>query len=170
MSSCKKQMFNRVWNYSYGVIQALAYSGDRHSKLACSAGVFWAAKTACSCSCCCSRYLWFYDSGRLGRVEIATLREPLGWVLTRPISSSLLEFQTGAFASKNIRAPAKKTPALQSYSKLTHKLNMSLNAILVFQCRYVFHVCFCFVLFFLLLGTNSMEWVSLWNIKWLMFI
>ena len=85
MSSCKKnQMFNRVCNYSYGVIQALAYSGDRHSKLACSAGVFWTAKTACSCSCCCSRYLWFYDSGRLGRVEVATLREPLGWVLTRP--------------------------------------------------------------------------------------
>ena len=75
MSSCKKnQMFNRVCNYSYGVIQALAYSGDRHSKLACSAGVFWTAKTACSCSCCCSRYLWFYNSGRLGRVEVATLR------------------------------------------------------------------------------------------------
>ena len=29
----------------------------------------------CSCSlCCCSRHLWFYDSGRLGRVEIVTLK------------------------------------------------------------------------------------------------
>ena len=28
----------------------------------------------CSCSWyCCSRHLWFYDSGRLGRVEIVTL-------------------------------------------------------------------------------------------------
>ena len=158
MSSCKKnQMFNRVCNYSYGVIQALAYSGDRHSKLACSAGVFWTAKTACSCSCCCSRYLWFYDSGRLGRVEVATLREPLGWVLTRPISSSLFESQTGAFANKNIRAPAKRTPVLQAYSKLTHKLNLSLNAILVFNVDTFFM--FVFVLF-----CSSYCWgLTLWN-------
>ena len=28
----------------------------------------------CSCSYCCSRHLWFYDRGRLGRVEVVTLR------------------------------------------------------------------------------------------------
>ena len=28
----------------------------------------------CSCSYCCSRHFWFYDSRRLGRVAIVTLR------------------------------------------------------------------------------------------------
>ena len=32
------------------------------------------AKIACLCSYCCYRHLWFYDSERLWRVEIATLR------------------------------------------------------------------------------------------------
>ena len=89
------------------------------------------AKIACLCSYCCYRHLWFYDSGRLWRVEIVTLRvgatvkegkgqgegrkkcgifsrispPPPPLTLTRPIFSSLLEFQQGAFASKNIRWP-----------------------------------------------------------------
>ena len=43
---------------------------------ACSAGVFWVIEwaKACSCSYCCSRHLWFYDRGRLGREEIVTVR------------------------------------------------------------------------------------------------
>ena len=31
-------------------------------------------RNSCLCSYCCSRHLWFYDSGRSGRVEIVTLR------------------------------------------------------------------------------------------------
>ena len=41
--------------------------------LACSAGVFWVGETLFVLVICCSRHLWFYDSGRLGRVQIVTL-------------------------------------------------------------------------------------------------
>ena len=44
------------------------------NSLACSAGIFLGWAKPCSCSWYCfSRHLWFYDSGRLGRVEIVTL-------------------------------------------------------------------------------------------------
>ena len=46
----------------------------------------------CSCSYCCSRHLWFYDSGRLGRVEIVTL--------TVGARAKEGKFQRGAFTSK----------------------------------------------------------------------
>ena len=42
-------------------------------RLACSAGVLWAAEAACLCSYCCNRPLC-YDGGRQGRVKIVTLR------------------------------------------------------------------------------------------------
>ena len=43
--------------------------------------------------------------------------------LTRPIFSSLLEFQHGAFADKSIRAPDEsKTPALQATMLFPFKL------------------------------------------------
>ena len=45
------------------------------------------------------------------RVKLVTLR--VGARATRPISSSLLEFLRGAFASKTF-ARLKKTPALQA--------------------------------------------------------
>ena len=41
--------------------------------------------------------------GKLRTLELFPPPPPLP--LTRPISTSLLEFQHGAFASKNIRAP-----------------------------------------------------------------
>ena len=82
-----------------------------------------------------SRHLWFYDRGRLGRVEIITLSvgvrakkgegegggedvfssfslPPLP--LTRPISSSLQEFQHGALVIKTVRSRPMKMPALQA--------------------------------------------------------
>ena len=80
----------------------------------------------CSCSYCCSRHLWFYDSGRLGRVEIVTLRvgvrakegkevflfslpTPFPLPLTRPISSSLREVSTWRFREqKHLRARRKR--------------------------------------------------------------
>ena len=89
----------------------------------------------CSCSkYCCSRHLWFYDRGRLGRVEIVTLTvgarakegkgggggekknlfslpAPSPLPLTRPISSSLREVSTWRFREQIARS--KKTPALQ---------------------------------------------------------
>ena len=35
---------------------------------------FGQSKAACLCSYCCSHHLWFYDRGRLGRVETAALQ------------------------------------------------------------------------------------------------
>ena len=61
---------------------------------------------ACSCSYCCSRHLWFYDRGRL--------------------ASSLREFQRGAFASKNIRAPEEN--AWSRMGPCTRKCTLSFNA------------------------------------------
>ena len=70
-----------------------------------------------------SRHLWFYDRGRLGRVEIVTLiPAPSPLPLTRPISSSLREFQHGAFAIKTIRARPMKTPALQATAFCSYQL------------------------------------------------
>ena len=75
--------------------------------LACSAGVFWAGESCLFiCSYCCNRHLC-YDRRRLGRVKIVTLRvgakakegkrggggEKTPLLLTRPIFSSLFEFQ-----------------------------------------------------------------------------
>ena len=51
-----------------------------------------------------------YDGGRLGRVEVVTLR--VG-PFDSPIFSLLFEFENGAFASKTFPRP-KKTPALQA--------------------------------------------------------
>ena len=51
-----------------------------------------------------------------GRVEkmLFFLTAPSPLPLTRPISSSLQEFQHGAFAIKTVRARPMKTPALQA--------------------------------------------------------
>ena len=113
---------------------------------------FGRAKAACLRSYCCNRHLWCYDGGRLGRVKIVTLRvgagakegqgegggEKLIWhflfslpaptplLLTRPIFSSLFEFQQGAFACKTFLRP-KKTPALQASDKRAHARNKSSN-------------------------------------------
>ena len=114
----KKKMFNRVRNYTYSLIQALVYItllcrrilGDDMKLLVCVRILV-------------ATIFWFYDRGRLERVGIATLR--LGWVLTRPISSSLLpEFQEGAFVNKNIRMTAKENAHTAGYinnSKLGNK-------------------------------------------------
>ena len=82
---------------------------------------------------CCGPHFWFYDRGRLGRVEIVTLRvgaraplkstplkaspPPSPLPLTRPISSSLREFQHGASRTKTFAHP-KKTPALQAINNI----------------------------------------------------
>ena len=77
--------------------------------------------------------IFFYDRGRLGRGEIVTLREPLGyplgtlWVgvrakegkrgggwLTRTISSPFREFQRGASRRAPFERP-KKTPTQQAW-------------------------------------------------------
>ena len=44
-----------------------------YSNLAGSAGVFWVGESLLIGSLRWSRHLWFYDRGRLGRVEIVTL-------------------------------------------------------------------------------------------------
>ena len=58
------------WNIYMNKVN-LTSQGDSKAgvSIACSG---W-AKAACLCSYCCSHHLWFYDRGRLGRVEIATL-------------------------------------------------------------------------------------------------
>ena len=45
--------------------------------LACSAGVFWVGESLLIGSLRWSLHLWFYDRGRLGRVEIVTLTSRL---------------------------------------------------------------------------------------------
>ena len=88
--------------------QAIAQMEEKN--VACSAGVFWVGESLLIGSLRWSRHLWFYDRGRLGRVEIVTLT----------ISSSLREFQHGAFAIKTIRARPMKTPALQAKKNDTY--------------------------------------------------
>ena len=83
---------------------------------------------ACSCSYCCSRHFWFYDRGRLGRVEILTLKNPQVplWVPlvrregARPHHRSLwlspfppLFGSTALLRAKTFARP-KKTPVLQA--------------------------------------------------------
>ena len=101
---------------------------------------FGQSKAACLYSYCCSHHLWFYDRGRLGRVETAALQvdtrakegkgegggekkilfflfslpAPSPFPLTRPISSSLREVSTWRFREQFVRS--KKTPALQASS------------------------------------------------------
>ena len=101
------------------------------------------AKAAFLCSCCCSCHLWFHDRGRLGRATLrvgARLKEgegegrekntlnspslsppPPPLPFTRPISSSLLEFQHGTFVTKTFVRP-KKTPALEANSLHKNKI------------------------------------------------
>ena len=105
--------------------------------LACSAGVFWAGE---SCLCC-NRHRC-YDTGRLGRVKIVTLRvgarakegkrggegekkifsslflPPTPLLLTRPHFLPSFRISTCAFASKTF-ARLKKTRALQATLLLT---------------------------------------------------
>ena len=94
--------------------------------------------------------MFFYDRGRLGRGEIVTLREPLGyplgtlWVgvrakegkrgggwLTRTISSPLREFQRGASRRAPFARP-KKTPTQQARKCCCRRIATPLDR-LVFQ-------------------------------------
>ena len=87
----------------------------------------------CSCSYCCSRHLLFYDSGRLGRVEIVTLRvgvrakEGEGKGRTHfPLSQGGFNM---AFSRAKTFARPKKTPVLQAtLNKVEKKLNAPNNA------------------------------------------
>ena len=72
---------------------------------------FGRAKAACLCSYCCNRHLWFYDGGRLGRVNIVTLR----------VGANLKHFHLSSGVStwrfheqKHCMARPKETPALQA--------------------------------------------------------
>ena len=70
----------------------------------------------CSCWHCCSRHLWFYDSGRSRRVEIVTLRvgakakEGKGGLAPFP---PLFGFNMALSRAKTFACP-KKTPAMQA--------------------------------------------------------
>ena len=59
------------YHCSFGKLRTLA-----NGALACSAGVFWVGESLLIVSLRWSRHLWFYDRGRLGRIEIVTLTAP----------------------------------------------------------------------------------------------
>ena len=109
---------------------------------------------------CCSRHLWFYDSGRLGRVEIVTLTvgakvkegkgggegrkntafslpspRPLPLPLTCLISPSLCEVSTWHFREQI--ACSKETPALQAMSELIKQIGWLLEHFFKVTCRYL---------------------------------
>ena len=72
MLHCFHFVFPTLGNYMYDrykIENKLSLS--RIEKPTVQAYFGWAKP--CLCSYCCSRHLWFYDSGRLGRVEIVTL-------------------------------------------------------------------------------------------------
>ena len=56
---------------------------------------FGRAKAACLCSYFCSRHVWCYDGGRLGRVKIVTLR----------VGARAKEGKGGGGGRKKIRTP-----------------------------------------------------------------
>ena len=97
--------------YGFGnneVASIITWSIKECIDLAFSAGVFGWAKPF-SCSYCCSRHIWFYDSGRLGRVV-----DSLNFLLS---SGS---FNMALSRAKTFARP-KKTPALQASIDLPNK-------------------------------------------------
>ena len=76
------------------------YQNKVNSSLPVQAYFGWAKRCLC-----CSRHLWFYNSGRLGRVEIVTLKVgaralPPRSLWPAPFPPLFGKFQHGAFASK----------------------------------------------------------------------
>ena len=95
------------YHCSFGKLRTLA-----NGALACSAGVFWVDESLLIVSLRWSRHLWFYDRGRLGESRKSNPYGPSPLPLTRPISSSLREFQHGAFA---IKTPAQQAMKLKCF-------------------------------------------------------
>ena len=97
----------------------------RHSSLSTivTSRLGWAKP--CSCSYWCSRHLRFYDSGRLGRVEIVTLgvsaRAKEGSPVPAPFGSPHFLLSSGSFnmalSLTKTFARRKKTPSLQATSR-----------------------------------------------------
>ena len=116
--------------------------------IACSAGVFWVGESLLIGSPRWSRHLWFYDRGRLGRVEIVTLSigvrvkkgdgggggrlffslflfflpAPSTLPLTHPISSSLQKVSKWRFQEQKKLARPKETPSLQAKNRVENRV------------------------------------------------
>ena len=126
-------MWSRVALYKY-----FRYS------LQCRRTAYFGWAKPCSCSHCCSRHLWFYDSGRLGRVEIVTLRvgakakEGKGGLAPFP---PLFGFNMALSRGKTFARP-KKTPALQATWDIKYLLLEAASTTCLrvdFRCRVIFN-------------------------------